>query len=32
MPVGLQVVGYRDRDADVFSTAAWLMTALTQAR
>jgi Asp-tRNA(Asn)/Glu-tRNA(Gln) amidotransferase A subunit family amidase len=30
MPLGLQVVGYRDRDADVFSTAAWLMATLTQ--
>ena len=32
MPLGLQVVGYRDSDADAFSTAAWLMSALTQAR
>jgi Asp-tRNA(Asn)/Glu-tRNA(Gln) amidotransferase A subunit family amidase len=32
MPLGLQVVGYRDRDADAFSTAAWLTAALTQAR
>jgi Asp-tRNA(Asn)/Glu-tRNA(Gln) amidotransferase A subunit family amidase len=32
MPLGLQLVGYRDRDADAFATAAWLMSALTQAR
>jgi Asp-tRNA(Asn)/Glu-tRNA(Gln) amidotransferase A subunit family amidase len=32
MPLGLQVVGYRDRDADAFSAAAWLMAALKQAR
>jgi len=32
MPLGLQVVGYRDRDADAFSTAAWLTAALKQAR
>jgi Asp-tRNA(Asn)/Glu-tRNA(Gln) amidotransferase A subunit family amidase len=32
MPLGLQVVGYRDRDADAFAAAAWLMSFLTQAR
>jgi Asp-tRNA(Asn)/Glu-tRNA(Gln) amidotransferase A subunit family amidase len=32
MPLGLQVVGYRDRDADAFATAAWLVSTLTQAR
>jgi Asp-tRNA(Asn)/Glu-tRNA(Gln) amidotransferase A subunit family amidase len=32
MPLGLQIVGYRDRDADAFATAAWLASALTQAR
>jgi Asp-tRNA(Asn)/Glu-tRNA(Gln) amidotransferase A subunit family amidase len=26
MPLGLQVIGYRDRDADAFATAAWLAT------
>src|SRR3984957_8883510 len=25
MPLGLQVIGYFDRDADAFATAAWLM-------
>jgi len=28
MPLGLQVIGYHDRDADAFAIAAWLMTAL----
>jgi Asp-tRNA(Asn)/Glu-tRNA(Gln) amidotransferase A subunit family amidase len=32
MPLGLQVIGYFDRDADAFATAAWLMSTLTQAR
>ena len=32
MPLGLQVVGFRDRDADTFANAAWLMSALTHAR
>ena len=32
MPLGLQVVGYRDRDADAFAAAAWLMSVLAQAR
>jgi Asp-tRNA(Asn)/Glu-tRNA(Gln) amidotransferase A subunit family amidase len=27
MPLGLQVIGYRDRDADAFATAAWLAQA-----
>jgi len=27
MPLGLQVIGYFDRDADAFATAAWLMQA-----
>jgi Asp-tRNA(Asn)/Glu-tRNA(Gln) amidotransferase A subunit family amidase len=26
LPLGLQVIGYRDRDADAFATAAWLAT------
>jgi Asp-tRNA(Asn)/Glu-tRNA(Gln) amidotransferase A subunit family amidase len=25
MPLGLQVIGYRDRDADAFAIASWLM-------
>jgi Asp-tRNA(Asn)/Glu-tRNA(Gln) amidotransferase A subunit family amidase len=25
MPLGLQVIGYRDRDADAFAAASWLM-------
>jgi Asp-tRNA(Asn)/Glu-tRNA(Gln) amidotransferase A subunit family amidase len=25
MPLGLQVIGYRDRDADAFAVAAWLV-------
>jgi Asp-tRNA(Asn)/Glu-tRNA(Gln) amidotransferase A subunit family amidase len=25
MPLGLQVIGYRDRDADAFAVASWLM-------
>ena len=32
MPLGLQVIGYFDRDADLFAQAAWLMSVLTQAR
>jgi Asp-tRNA(Asn)/Glu-tRNA(Gln) amidotransferase A subunit family amidase len=32
LPLGVQVVGYFDRDADAFKTAAWLRSALTQAR
>jgi Asp-tRNA(Asn)/Glu-tRNA(Gln) amidotransferase A subunit family amidase len=32
MPLGLQVVGYHDRDADLFAAAAWLMSSLTQPR
>ncbi|MGB8631680.1 MAG: amidase [Xanthobacteraceae bacterium] len=31
MPLGLQVVGYRDRDADAFASAAWVVSALMQA-
>jgi Asp-tRNA(Asn)/Glu-tRNA(Gln) amidotransferase A subunit family amidase len=27
MPLGLQVVGYFDRDADAFAVASWLMQA-----
>ncbi len=27
MPLGLQVIGYFDRDADLFAAAAWLMSA-----
>jgi Asp-tRNA(Asn)/Glu-tRNA(Gln) amidotransferase A subunit family amidase len=26
MPLGLQVIGYFDRDADLFAAAAWLMS------
>jgi Asp-tRNA(Asn)/Glu-tRNA(Gln) amidotransferase A subunit family amidase len=25
MPLGLQVIGYFDRDANAFATASWLM-------
>jgi Asp-tRNA(Asn)/Glu-tRNA(Gln) amidotransferase A subunit family amidase len=32
MPLGLQVIGYFDRDADLFAQAAWLMSALTSPR
>jgi Asp-tRNA(Asn)/Glu-tRNA(Gln) amidotransferase A subunit family amidase len=32
MPLGLQVLGYFDRDADAFAAAAWLMSALALAR
>jgi Asp-tRNA(Asn)/Glu-tRNA(Gln) amidotransferase A subunit family amidase len=32
MPLGLQVIGYCDRDADLFAAAAWLMSSLTPAR
>jgi Asp-tRNA(Asn)/Glu-tRNA(Gln) amidotransferase A subunit family amidase len=32
MPLGLQVIGYFDRDADAFATAAWLMSSLAQTR
>jgi Asp-tRNA(Asn)/Glu-tRNA(Gln) amidotransferase A subunit family amidase len=32
MPLGLQVVGYFDRDADAFAIAKWLDSSLTQAR
>jgi Asp-tRNA(Asn)/Glu-tRNA(Gln) amidotransferase A subunit family amidase len=28
MPLGLQVIGYFDRDADLFAAAAWLMSSL----
>jgi hypothetical protein len=27
MPLGLQVVGYFDRDADAFAISSWLMQA-----
>jgi len=30
MPLGLQVIGFFDRDADAFAIAAWLMSALKQ--
>jgi Asp-tRNA(Asn)/Glu-tRNA(Gln) amidotransferase A subunit family amidase len=30
MPLGLQVIGYFDRDAEAFGCANWLMSALTQ--
>jgi Asp-tRNA(Asn)/Glu-tRNA(Gln) amidotransferase A subunit family amidase len=32
MPLGLQVIGFFDRDADLFAAAAWLMSSLTQPR
>jgi len=32
MPLGLQVIGYRDRAAGAFAAAAWLMSALAPAR
>jgi Asp-tRNA(Asn)/Glu-tRNA(Gln) amidotransferase A subunit family amidase len=32
MPLGLQVIGYFDRDADAFAIAAWLTSTLAQAR
>jgi Asp-tRNA(Asn)/Glu-tRNA(Gln) amidotransferase A subunit family amidase len=32
MPLGLQVIGYFDRDAGAFAIAAWLMSTLAQAR
>jgi len=32
MPLGLQVIGYFDRDADAFAAGAWLMSTLAQAR
>jgi len=32
MPLGLQVIGYFDRDADLFAAAAWLMSSLTPPR
>jgi len=32
MPLGLQVIGYCDRDADLFAAAAWLMSSLKPAR
>jgi len=32
MPLGLQVIGYFDRDAGAFAAGAWLMSSLAQAR
>jgi Asp-tRNA(Asn)/Glu-tRNA(Gln) amidotransferase A subunit family amidase len=32
MPLGLQVIGYFDRDADAFAVASWLQSWLMQAR
>jgi Asp-tRNA(Asn)/Glu-tRNA(Gln) amidotransferase A subunit family amidase len=32
MPLGLQVIGYFDRDADAFANAGWLMSWLAQGR
>ena len=32
MPLGLQLIGYRDRDADLFAAAAWLMSSPPQPR
>ena len=30
MPLGLQLIGYFDRDADAFAIAGWLMQSLKQ--
>jgi Asp-tRNA(Asn)/Glu-tRNA(Gln) amidotransferase A subunit family amidase len=32
MPLGLQVIGYFDRDADAFANASWIAASLAQAR
>ena len=32
MPLGLQLIGFFDRDADAFAVASWLMSSLTSAR
>jgi Asp-tRNA(Asn)/Glu-tRNA(Gln) amidotransferase A subunit family amidase len=32
MPLGLQLIGFFDRDADAFAIASWLMSSLTPAR
>jgi hypothetical protein len=32
MPLGLQVIGYFDRDANAFAIATWLMSTLARAR
>jgi len=32
MPLGLQVIGYFDRDADAFAIASWITSALMPAR
>ncbi len=32
MPLGLQLIGFFDRDADVFAIASWLSSSLTPAR
>jgi Asp-tRNA(Asn)/Glu-tRNA(Gln) amidotransferase A subunit family amidase len=32
MPLGLQVIGFFDRDADAFAIASWLMSSLLPAR
>jgi Asp-tRNA(Asn)/Glu-tRNA(Gln) amidotransferase A subunit family amidase len=32
MPLGLQLIGFFDRDADAFAIAAWLVSALASAR
>jgi Asp-tRNA(Asn)/Glu-tRNA(Gln) amidotransferase A subunit family amidase len=32
MPLGLQIIGFFDRDADAFAAAAWLRSALSQTR
>ena len=32
MPLGLQLIGYFDRDADAFAIASWLMSSLMAAR
>jgi Asp-tRNA(Asn)/Glu-tRNA(Gln) amidotransferase A subunit family amidase len=32
MPLGLQVIGFFNRDAEAFAAAGWVMSLLTQAR
>jgi Asp-tRNA(Asn)/Glu-tRNA(Gln) amidotransferase A subunit family amidase len=32
MPLGLQLIGFFNRDAEAFATAGWIMSLLTQAR
>ncbi len=32
MPLGLQVIGYFDRDAEAFAIASWIVSSLAPAR